>query len=612
MALVGAALLFAWDDWFVNFDGSFYMALASRIITGEGYTFPDGSPATFRGPGYPGFVAFAWAFLPDTARTAIWATRAVLVGNAVVVVLLVRRLGGRPSIAALAGLLLMIQPLLLVAGGLYLVPDSLVTLLLLGTLLLLARREGPRVIELIGGGFVLGLAFLVKESALLLAGVPAVWLLGTLGWRDSARVMAPLAIGWGLPVLPWAVYAAANGTWTPLVGVLAIVALALATITAGRVADHLPDIRRPAGRAVLVVGVFALTLMTLRLAGNTPIIGWDELWGALQADLATQLYVGSPWSWSLPALLLAVGWAADRVSDDTAFIGGLLTSSGLAFLLYVVTVGGGLRNAVVLAIGLVLLFAGAVGELWERGRREPVMRLLAVALLLPAAWSSFLAADETAQRLPARQLSAEGTVTTSAAAWIREHAAGETIAVTPLYAQSLWRLSESAFDPLLIPVYIAAPLPNSPFERRLHWAGTVPGSPDGDDRPLTVTVTRTQRAALFADALTAALNRAEIRHLVVSGNAEFPTSAYDAGGLLPALETSPTARAEARFGPSELDPQWIVVYEIDHPFRFDDPPPVVHLATDAAPPSIRSDQVLVDPPAYGALVRGILEEIPHG
>jgi len=115
--IVAFGVLVVWDGWFVNYDGSFYLALARNLRHGVGYVFPDRTPATFRGPGYPGVLALAWLVLPETARSAVWVTRLMLVVDAGLLVVLVRRWGGSPPAALVAGVLVAVQPAVLVSGA---------------------------------------------------------------------------------------------------------------------------------------------------------------------------------------------------------------------------------------------------------------------------------------------------------------------------------------------------------------------------------------------------------------------------------------------------------------------------------------------------------------
>ena len=96
-------------------------------------SLPDGSLATFRGPGYPGLFALGWTVLDVSAKTAIWLSRAVLLSTGVVVTYVVSRKGSLIA-GALAGLAAIVPALVLESGGWYFVPDGLASALILGAI----------------------------------------------------------------------------------------------------------------------------------------------------------------------------------------------------------------------------------------------------------------------------------------------------------------------------------------------------------------------------------------------------------------------------------------------------------------------------------------------
>jgi hypothetical protein len=80
-----------------------------------------------------------------------------------------------------------------------------IPLLLIVCLLLTARRETPTLRRAALAGVFLGLAILVRSTALLLPGVLPLWLLLRRPWRESWRAAVVLGAVSGLVVMPWVV-----------------------------------------------------------------------------------------------------------------------------------------------------------------------------------------------------------------------------------------------------------------------------------------------------------------------------------------------------------------------------------------------------------------------
>jgi len=604
--------LWRWDVWFVNYDGTFYLALAHQLRAGAGYVFPDGSPAVFRGPGYAGLIAAAWSVLPETARTAIWASRGVFPLAAALTALLSWRLTRSVWAAAAAGVLVAVQPAMLISGAMFFAPDGLMVAVVLGALLVLWWRPEtvPGAWRLVAVGLLLGLAFLVKELAILGLLLPAAWLLGRgEGVRWAGRAMATVALGWLIPVAAWAVFTwLVGGDLSHLSGLgapLLLLSGALLAAVAAAVGRWGPrDVALP--RWVLVIGVFGVGLAALLVVRGGTINGAGGLWSALGADLQRQLYRDSWWWPAIPGLIVLVIWAGARLSTRAgAYAGALVAALGLASLVYAILVGAGLRNGLLLVYGLALLTGGVVADVirWRPAR----LPITGVAVLLVAALaSSVSAAAATNGRLPVDLLTAEGPASRQAAAWLQAHASQARVAGTSLYFQSIWRLAGGAFEPARVPWYVT-PLGAPPHDANdlLGWAGTTkaPRKPDAVS-PIGVIVTRTTQGVVFDD-IAAVLD--QVDYVAVTGNRAFPSSAFDGGILLPWLDASPAA--EPVFVAVPEHAQWVVVFRLSHPFRWGDGHPLIHLATDAPAPSLGDDAVVVDRAGYANIVDTLLHDL---
>jgi len=232
VTLVGFLAFTQWDDWFVNHDGTSYLTLAHNLANGRGYVFPDGSPATFRGPVYPMTIALSWGVLEESARSAIWAGRALLLGIPALTALMITRLTGCPTSGAAAGVLAAVQPVTLIAGGLYLVPDGLAALWVLAALTVVVWPfpAAPSPWAYLATGALLGLGTLTKDTAMVGVVIVAAYSASAPGGGLLAalRGAMPAAFGAGAFLAPWRVFLATNGeapgALLLLVGVTALLA----------------------------------------------------------------------------------------------------------------------------------------------------------------------------------------------------------------------------------------------------------------------------------------------------------------------------------------------------------------------------------------------------
>jgi Dolichyl-phosphate-mannose-protein mannosyltransferase len=192
ITLVAAVAMVLVQSWWLNPDGAGYLYLAHSLLTGHGYAFPDGSLATFRGPVYPLLLAGASLLPGDAAVGAIIVDRLSFVASALLVGLLVRNLTGRWGIGLLAGLIAAVQPLPMVSGARFIVPDGPAVTFALAAMVAatwpLLRLRWLWVLALVV------IAGLTKETAALIV-IPMAALLLPSRWQWSvAAVVAALVI----------------------------------------------------------------------------------------------------------------------------------------------------------------------------------------------------------------------------------------------------------------------------------------------------------------------------------------------------------------------------------------------------------------------------------
>lgn len=192
VTLVAAVAMALVSSWWLNPDGGGYLYLAHSILAGHGYAFPDGSPATFRGPIYPLLLAVASLIPGDPAFGAIIVDRLSFVASAVLVALLVRNLTGRWTVGLLAGLIAVLQPLPMVSGARFIVPDGPAVAFALAAMVAatwpLLRLRWLWVLALVV------IAGLTKETAALIV-IPLAGLLLPPRWQwSAAAVIAALII----------------------------------------------------------------------------------------------------------------------------------------------------------------------------------------------------------------------------------------------------------------------------------------------------------------------------------------------------------------------------------------------------------------------------------
>lgn len=622
VAVVAVAAMIRWDDWFVNFDGEMYLALATNLKRGAGLVFPDGSFAAFRGPMYPAIIAGAWVFAADTARIAIWASRMILVANAVLLTLIAWRLSSRWAVALVAGVLVAVQPLVLRSGALFFVPDGAMAMFVLAAVLVFVwdQCSTMHAARLTTVGVLIGMAFLTKQTGglgmLIIVGVLLVAPDGSL--KKALRALPPLGFGFVGPVALWIIYTiietgqASDGLpgFAKIGGGLGLVVIVALLAGLGVATKRLPedanDFSIP--RSVAVVGAFAVALVGLMALGAAAAVSVMHLWGSLIDALMTRLYGNTPWGLLLVPLAVAVGWGAMRLARREALVAGLITAVGIAGIVYAAFTGAGFRNGVLVIYGLSALLAFAVGDLWGTVQGRPWWRSVAVVSVGFAVVASVIAADVTSHRLSGKELTAESPAVLDASEWLSTLNEGTIAAGTPLYLSTLWRLAGTQPTLGLVPLHVIGraeweagvrDLPN-----RVDWAGTVfDPAPLAD--PIGISSSRIQLSSFIGPMWEDYLEETRPAYLIVTGNARYSGSAFDGGLVLPSLEATPAARAVYRTDEALL-PQWVVIYQLSYPFVVPSVPAVVHLVGGPSLDPLTTDAVALTSVEYHDMVIDIL------
>jgi hypothetical protein len=398
--------------------------------------------------------------LDETARSAIWVSRAAGLLIPAASALLLWRWTRSWWVAFSVGAVAAVQPWALISGAQFFAPDGLGFGLTLVVLLVAFWSPGelPDDRRLRIAGVVLGLAFVVKDPLVLVALVPigVVAIHRDGGIRSAVSAAAILGQGWLVVAGPWLVYSLVAGGELPpglggLSGFVAWMVLA-AIVTLPLLVPRLVGRGGPTSPVwAVAVGTFVLALLAYVVFTAVDVGRVTQLWGAIRADLQTQLYRDSGWGLLLPAVALAVAWAVVRRRQVPVQVATLLALIGLAGLVFVSLSRSGMRNAVLFPYAILLLVGLAVDGLasWRRWTIWPSLVLLAVAFL-----GSVQASSATDDRLPVESLTAEAPTTIAAAQWLEAEAGGTRVVGTSLFLQSMWRLGSGTDPWYLLPNHV--------------------------------------------------------------------------------------------------------------------------------------------------------------
>lgn len=618
-AAVSFALLFRWDGWYLNFDGGTYLAMAKSLLTGSGYRLPDGSFATFRGPLFSLTLAAGWLVLPMTVKSAIWVSRVVIVANAAVTAGLTRRVTGRVWLALAAGMLIAVQPLPLISGAMFLVPDALSAFFVLcGIWLWIGPRNSdaaPTRLRMALAGFTIGLAFLTKETAALALVIPIVIEVRRSGLSSIGRSLLYEVAGWLAPVATWTIvvlvaagrlpdWAGGIGASRLTIGGGLMVTIVVAYLALTRRSPGRGDGVRSVHPLVLVVAMLIGSIAVLAVVGARLVLPVGELGDALVKDWDRWMYLGAHRGWLLIAFLPALLWSfgRERSSEVMAALG--LVTVGFAQLAHAALAQLGPRNGVVFAYGSVLLIALWIQAMWSADKWRLALRTVSIAAFAVLLVVSYEATNRTDGRFDFRGLTSDASAVREASKWME--GIDLPVAGTPDFLSFMWFLQGGTTRYDLIRFLTADPpeaneQPN--FSRLASWAGHTVPQPGEAYSAIGATVARSGIGLVSGASFRS--DPGTRRLVVLTGNLQTSASVFDGGVLIPFMEAQPNAHKVYQSSMEQL-PQWIVIYQVDGRIVPDVRPVLVHMGVDVPTPVLASDQIVMSDDQYRKMVTSVL------
>jgi hypothetical protein len=608
-ALFASALLLRADTWRVNPDGSAYISLANALTSRHGYTFPDGSFAGFRGPGYSGLLSLAFLIFEHTARAAMWASRAALVLNTLLVAAIAWTQTRRKTAAAVAGMIAAASPLAFETGASQFVPDGFaMTWVLLALLVVVTgsrRSARPMGWRPVLAGVLVGLAFLTKELSIL--ALPIIWAAGTAKERTIGGLIAfsfVTAASTSLVVLGWlGVALAQSGHLSPplssiggsqgfwLLAVLAAATCGASLLGLRAAKRRLRPLRVAWGwEAALLSLYFCATYAAVTIAAGPPIVSGREVPAALHRALLGELLGNNE---SLFFALLAAGSAilvvaVTRNRPADILVALAMGSYGLALLIYAVQRSFGVRNGAALTYVVALLAAYAVGSPLKHPTvsRTALKGTAAIAaVLLVVAGTARVIDSSDAGETSASLATWQGQVVDETSAWLLDKAKGSSVVGTFFFMTAIGGRVRDSVSITIAPMYGALPtggrLEDLNFDRLAWWTSTLPAVGHIDSgRLIALTQSSRMIGAVFETDLLEDLKRVSARYLVVTGNLApyHYLNTFDAGALVPYLDASGGFRRRFEIG-TRSNRQWAIVYEI---VSMDAAPAVPLVVTSAA------------------------------
>ena len=543
-------------------DESLYTTEALNIATGKGLTYPTGEPIVHRAPLYPAFLALVFKVDGVSLENAYLVTRLATLANAVLVFFLARSLFS--SLAGLvAGVLAATSPYL-TGLGTTLFLDGTQTTFVLASLLAFwhARQKGSLPLHVLAG-VLLGLAFLVKESAILL--LPLAVFYGLLYGDEKGRNR--FIIGW-----PGG-FVAATGWWWAwvylqsdsiyLVGYVHaavvleklalaaaaafVVAVLLGLLPSGERArrGHWPRVFRFAALAGAAAWGIA-SIVELQQ------VSWEHAGDYLRTVPAYFREVFAPAV--QPAVLIAVAWAWAIVEmvrgrrQESLLV--LAAAAVLPFVLFIANRGLSLRDALPLVyLSYVVLGGGSAalvawGEQVSASQREPWVRYagLAAVLLMTLVFAARGVGRQDVPTAAALGASWDNPLADDLAGWLETNVApGTPVMSTRLYYSQLYFLTEGRYPVHQLPTVEVVPDPQWPplLRRRstlFRWEHVTFDRPGDRWLYLTRYTEKGYYIALAESDLLARLHTAGIAYVVIS---LADASGFSSPSLLPYFETHP-------------------------------------------------------------------------
>lgn len=202
-----------WTDKPLTHDEREYLALASSLEAGRGFTYPPnhevGTNQRFgRAPGYPAFLAVVGVGVaPEAAPARVKAVQGFIGAFVVAMIgLIAARAAGDRAGALAAGIAAVYPPLVWLPS--YVFSEALFMPLALGSVMLLAAARRHSLVEgsaraggalALAAGLLTGVAILVRSSMLVFLPVVALWFVSRRQWSLAAAFCVAAAI----VVAPW-------------------------------------------------------------------------------------------------------------------------------------------------------------------------------------------------------------------------------------------------------------------------------------------------------------------------------------------------------------------------------------------------------------------------
>jgi 4-amino-4-deoxy-L-arabinose transferase-like glycosyltransferase len=444
-------------------DESLYVSEALNIYQGRGPEYTTRRPVVHRAPLYPALLALEFEVGGPSLDGASYVPRVATVLNALLLVLFARMLAG-PVAGCVAGVAAASSAYLNGLGA-SLFLDSVESTFVLVALVLLWLSQARSSSRLaLGAGISLGLAFLVKESAVLFLPLPLVFALvagAGPGWR--ARFAAWLA-GFGLATAGWWLWVLLRSGDVFLLGdpgarpvqvalVLSGAAAATLSLALWRFGGRLPA--RAASGPALAGAVLLLAWGGAALAG-LEWRAWDHPRDYLSDVPAYVAGVFAPAVPSLPLMAAAAFWAFARALRGERAPAFLLVTAGL-YLPFVIAIANrdlSLRDTLPLIyVGMALMGCAAAwlvgwGAALARRQGSPPLEYAGFVVVAAAAGALTLQGLGRVERSPAYALQDDwdNQVAADTAAWLRANVPpGTPILSTRLYFSQVYFLTDGAY-----------------------------------------------------------------------------------------------------------------------------------------------------------------------
>ena len=459
-------------------DESLYAAEALNIYLGRGPEYSTGRPITHRAPLYPVMLSAAFEAGGVSLETASWVPRIATVLNALLILILARRLAG--SLAGLvAGVTAASSSYVNGLGATLFLDTVQSTFILASVLLLWHSSERRSTSAACAAGALMGLAILIKESAILMAPLPLIAALvggADGGWRQRLA-------GWtGALVLtagPWWVWVFAQSGSIYMLGspnnaaVRAIGGLAClgAATLFGLLWWRGCELGPRSGAAPRLAGAGLMVVW-----GGAAMVGLEwQSWSYPQHYLTNvPAYLGQvviPAAPAFPLMAAALAWAGLRTGRRDRGGALLVSAAGLLlpWLLFFANRGLSLRDALpFLYFGIVGFGCGAAwliewGDSLTQGGPSVAghagRTVVGVALLVVVAQGL----GHVARAAPVGyQDDWDNVIAQDTAAWIEQNVpAGAPVMSTRLYYSQVFFLTGGAYQVHQIPTVLVDVHPGS-------------------------------------------------------------------------------------------------------------------------------------------------------